>query len=417
MTAVNWISTAFLFSFVVATPVTIYVLHRGGPKPAIIAASVLLLLGNWIRYGGTKTKSYGAVMFGQILTGLAQPFVLSAPTRYSDIWFTNNGRVAATAVMSLANPLGGALGQLIDPFLAETADDIPNMVLYISIIVSLVSWDSKTRLSEAWTANVYKATVASIPSFFIPAAPPTPCSPSSTTHKMDIIPSLKLLFTSPEFYMVLIPFNFYVGLFNSMSSLLNQILYPYGFTEDEAGIAGAVLIVVGLVTAAITSPLIDRSKKFLLAIKLQVPIVAIGYLAFIWAPPTRSLGAVYAILAFLGAASFSLVPVALEYVTEITHPVSPEVTSSICWSGGQLLGGIFIVISDKLQDGENGGSGDQVPWNMQRALWFHAAIALAVVAPPLASGLFGRSDKVRLKRVEADKAYIADETRNSVSIP
>ena len=76
-------------------------------------------------------------MFGQILTGFAQPFVLAAPTRYSDLWFTNRGRVAATAVMSLANPFGGALAQLIDPFWANSASDIPNMVLYISIIVSL----------------------------------------------------------------------------------------------------------------------------------------------------------------------------------------------------------------------------------------------------------------------------------------
>jgi sugar phosphate permease len=75
-------------------------------------------------------------MFGQILIGLAQPFVLSAPTRYSDLWFTNRGRVAATAVMSLANPFGGALAQLIDPIWAGKPGDIPNMVLYIAIIVS-----------------------------------------------------------------------------------------------------------------------------------------------------------------------------------------------------------------------------------------------------------------------------------------
>jgi hypothetical protein len=74
-------------------------------------------------------------MFGQILIGIAQPFVLSAPTRYSDLWFTNRGRVAATALASLANPFGGALAQLIDPFLATNAKDIPNMVLYIAIIV------------------------------------------------------------------------------------------------------------------------------------------------------------------------------------------------------------------------------------------------------------------------------------------
>jgi FLVCR family MFS transporter 7 len=69
----------------------------------------LLLLGNWIRYAGTRSKIFGLVMFGQILTGLAQPFVLAAPTRYSDMWFTEGGRVGSTALASLANPFGGAV--------------------------------------------------------------------------------------------------------------------------------------------------------------------------------------------------------------------------------------------------------------------------------------------------------------------
>lgn len=88
----------------------VYTLHHG-PKQSIISASVLILLGNWIRYAGTRGGGgkYGVVMFGQILTGLAQPFVLAAPTRYSDLWFTESGRVSATAVASLANPLGGAV--------------------------------------------------------------------------------------------------------------------------------------------------------------------------------------------------------------------------------------------------------------------------------------------------------------------
>jgi FLVCR family MFS transporter 7 len=107
---INWLSTGFMFAFVAACPLTIYVLHRG-PKDSIIAASVLLLLGNWVRYAGTRINGgiFGVVMFGQILTGLAQPFVLAAPTRYSDMWFTDRGRVGATAVASLANPFGGAV--------------------------------------------------------------------------------------------------------------------------------------------------------------------------------------------------------------------------------------------------------------------------------------------------------------------
>jgi hypothetical protein len=93
--------------------VTIWTLNRG-PKEAIIWSSVLLLLGNWIRYAGTRASGghFGVVMFGQILTGLSQPFVLAAPTRYSDLWFTESGRISATAVASLANPFGGAVSRL-----------------------------------------------------------------------------------------------------------------------------------------------------------------------------------------------------------------------------------------------------------------------------------------------------------------
>lgn len=50
--------------------------------------------------------------------------------------------MAATAVMSLANPFGGALAQLIDPSWADDGhpEDIPNMILYIAIIVSLTTF-------------------------------------------------------------------------------------------------------------------------------------------------------------------------------------------------------------------------------------------------------------------------------------
>jgi len=114
------------------------VLHLG-PKLSIVTAAALLLVGNWVRYAGCHSSEggrFGVVMFGQILVGLAQPFVLAAPARYSDLWFTSRGRVAATALTSLANPFGAALGQLIVPFWVNEPGDVSRMVLYVSIIVS-----------------------------------------------------------------------------------------------------------------------------------------------------------------------------------------------------------------------------------------------------------------------------------------
>lgn len=375
-----------MFAFLVASPFTLYALHTSGPRLSIITSSILILLGNWIRYGGSRSHSpsFGVTMFGQILIGLAQPFVLSAPTHYSDLWFSPQGRVSATAVASLANPFGGAIGQLISPLFVNTPSDIPNMVLYVAIISS----------------------VATIPSFFLPARPPTPVSPSSTQHNAAIIPQVSTLLRLPTFWLLFFPFAVYVGFFNSLSSLLTQILTPYGYTETQGGLAGAILILVGLVAAAITSPIMDRTKCYLLVIKILVPTLAVSYLVFIWAPPANSIVAPYIICAVLGAASFSLVPVALEWLVEVTWPVGPEVGSVLCWAGGQALGGVFILVSAALQDDRG-----SPPGNLHKALIFQAVVAIAVVPAALSLGFWGAP--IRSKRLEADKGIAGMDSGGS----
>lgn len=222
---------------------------------------------------------------------------------------------------------------------------------------------------------------------------------------MELLKSISHISRSLEFWLVFLPFIVYVGFFNSISSLLNQIMLPYGYSDDQAGIAGAVLIVVGLVSSAITSPILDRTKKFVLTTKICVPVIAISYLVFIWMPQTHDSGGLagpYVVLAILGAASFTLVPVAVEFLVEVTHPVSPEVTSTLAWSGGQLLGGIFIIVSDALRAGADGDP----PSNMKKSLIFSAVVALVVVPLPLCLGLFGRSQQVKLRRVQSDDAAL-----------
>ncbi|KAK5944404.1 hypothetical protein PMZ80_003685 [Knufia obscura] len=390
---INWLSTAFLFAFVVATPLTFWALSKHGPKTSIVISACFLLVGNWIKYAGAKSNTFGVVMFGQLIIGFAQPFVLAAPTTYSDLWFSPAGRTAATALASLSNPFGAALGQLISPFWVSEPSDIRNSVLWVSIIAS----------------------VAALPSFFIPRKPPTPPAPNMETLLAADHPSaksikhdLQVLAKSIEFWLVFIPFAVYVGFFNAFSSLLNQILEPHGFSEDDAGIAGAVLIVVGLVTSAITSPLNDKYKFYLWFIRAAVPMIAVMYLIFIFAPPTSSIPYVYVVCALLGAASFGLVPVVLEFLVEILHPTSPSVSSSLCWSGGQLLGGIFIVIMDALKAGDQGSP----PGNMHRALIFQAVIAMIVMPLPLCLGLFGRKGMVRLKRWENEQTSATERERD-----
>ncbi|KAJ5304983.1 Glycerol kinase [Penicillium atrosanguineum] len=377
-TAINWLSTGYLFAFCVASPFVIWVLNKGGPKPAIIITATLLLVGNWLRYAGTRANGgiFGLAMFGQILIGLAQPFCLCAPTRYSDLWFSDKGRTSATALASLANPLGAAIGQLVDSEWATKPSDIPNMVLYISIISS----------------------VASIPSFFLPAAPPTPPSASSAIPRTPLIPATKQLLGTLEFWLILVPFAVYVGFFNSVSSLVTQILSPYGASETDSGIAGAILIVVGLVTAAIVSPITDKWKHYLGSIRVLVPIVVASYIGLIFAPSSSvGIAPSYVVMALMGASSFALLPIVLEYLVEITYPFSPEIGSTICWTGGQLLGACFILIQDALKASDKANP----PSNMRNALIFAAVVSFVAAPFPLVIGLFGRN--VQRRRLEVDR--------------
>lgn len=177
-------------------------------------------------------------------------------------------------------------------------------------------------------------------------------------------------------------------------------MYPYGYTESEAGIAGALLILVGLVSAAVSAPLIDRYKVYLSYIKLATTLTALSYLIMVWAPPSRTLAYPYVVLSILGAASFGLMPVALEFLAEISYPQGPEVGSTVSWTGGQFLGGIFVIVEDALK----GGANADPPYNMSRALIFQAVMALMVLPLPLWLGFKGV--RTVRKRLEVDKGNI-----------
>lgn len=87
----------------------------------------------------------------------------------------------------------------------------------------------------------------------------------------------------------------------------------------------------------------------------------------------------------------------LEYLVEITYPFSPEIGSTICWTGGQLLGAAFILAQDALKAGRDANP----PENMRDALIFSAVIACVAAPFPISIGLFGRD--VRRRRLDVDR--------------
>lgn len=114
-TTLNSLSIASSLVFLVPAPFVIWALNRHGPKRSIMIACILTVLGNWIVYGATRAQNFPGNVIGTIISSLAAPFIVSAPTRYSRMWFSDRSRTVATAAQGLAYPLGAGFGALTGP--------------------------------------------------------------------------------------------------------------------------------------------------------------------------------------------------------------------------------------------------------------------------------------------------------------
>lgn len=374
-TPVNWLSTVILFSYIVSSPIVTLVLTRYSVKMSMFVCAILTVIGNWMRYAGTYTQTFGLLMFGQILIGFAQPFALSSPTYYTDIWFTSKSRVSANAIASIANPFGGAISQLVGPAMVSEPGELKNFVLLTACV----------------------ATAISLITLVSPSHPPSPPCESATVPKLPLRESLISLLKSPSFVLAFSMFSVYVGLFNAYSTFINQIMEPYGYSSDEAGYTGAILIVAGIISVAITSPILDRTHNYIALFSVALPIMAGCYIALNFtATKNNQLVGPFLVSGVLGAISFSLLPALLEWIQEQTSPVTPALSASLLWNGGQLLGAIFIISMDSLKYPTDVGD---PPENMNRALIFQAIWASLGVIPIIFLQKFARPNF----RVEMDK--------------
>ncbi|PMD46070.1 MFS general substrate transporter, partial [Hyaloscypha variabilis F] len=355
VTDINWLSIIFLFAFGAATPATMIILSRSRPKFAMVTGGLLIIIGSWVRYGAAQLDDnrFVVMLIGQAILGLAQPFALSAPVTYADMWFP---------------PAGWASSR-------------PNLGLKTELIAVLPAFYFNSRMfhqiprDNMNNGNGQASTIA-LPAFFIPAAPPGRMQGSAQSNSLPMLRQLLTLLKSPEFWLMFFPFVLLIATFNSFSSIINQILEPHGFSDIESGIAGAILIGVGLVSAAITSPIIGRRGGQLRFIKIGISLLALSYLSFIWAPTAGTIVASYVCAGFIGAFSFSLLPVGLELIADVTHPIPASFSSAFFWMGGQLLGGVLLICVGFLKAGPNAA----VPNNLD------------------ALGLFGRQEAMAVRR-------------------
>jgi MFS family permease len=316
---IGLLSMSFMIVFIFIFFPSAYAIDTWGFKKAVGIGAILTAVFGLSR--GIFASNFTFVLISQIGIAIGQPFVIGAITKIAARWFPVEERATASGFGTLALYLGPLLAMLITPLL----------VLRIGIARMLLAYGIVSAAAAA---------------FFLLVArehPPTPAGPDERALMLD---GLKSMLRQRDFIFLMIIFFVGLGMFNSISTWIEDIIRPRGFTISQAGVLGGLMLLGGIIGAVIISLVSDRSCRrkpfiFMALIGLIPGLLGMTYLTSYW----LLLLSGFAFGFFLLSAG----PVGFQYGAELTHP-APEGTSNILLLVvGQISGIIFIVGMDALK--------------------------------------------------------------------
>ncbi|CAM0139191.1 hypothetical protein VKS41_002410 [Umbelopsis sp. WA50703] len=294
-------------------------------------------------------------MLGQCIASLGQPFIFNISTKFASVWFSARHRGTANTILTI--PLGAAISQLAIPAICKSTEEFPRVIIVTAVY----------------------STLAAAPFFFLPGLPKDSPSYTASSKRTPFFQGCRALFKSVNFLLLLFMFSINMGLESSIVALLNPIMLPYGYTNEQAGIAGFVRLFSGFLAGAVTGPLIDRTGQHMLILRLFVPALAFTYvMMYIQIIPSAILVVCMACV-LNGFVTLLLLPTMLEIASEITYPVSESLSTSVLWAAAEIASFVMTLVMDLMKS----GSDTTPPNNMKNALLF-AMILACVGALPIA---------------------------------
>jgi len=86
--------------------------------------SVISIFGVWARLIIGVVPHFYVILIATVPIAIGQPFYLNVASKLATVWFSDSERAIATAIGSLALPIGCILGFAIGPILVSKADEI-----------------------------------------------------------------------------------------------------------------------------------------------------------------------------------------------------------------------------------------------------------------------------------------------------
>lgn len=125
--------------------------------------------------------------------------------------------------------------------------------------------------------------------------------------------------------------------------LVDQLIAPFCYSEDDASLFAGILLGFGLLSAGAVGLFLDQSHLYIFVLKTLFSLATASILLYslMLRPDARiGLAVTYAIL---GGTMLPILPAAMEAAVECTHPVPEEYSTGLIMSAGMITGICFIV--------------------------------------------------------------------------
>jgi MFS family permease len=322
---IGFLAMTFMIAFIPLSLPVSWIIDTYGFRVAVSIGAVLMGVFGVLR--GLAGTDYTLVLWSTIGVAVAQPFLLNAWTKVPAQWFSIDERATAVGLVTLSNLVGTGLGMVLTPILIETIP-IPTVQLIFGAIAACSSVLFIILAREK---------------------PPTPPCPAGMETRALMLDGLKHALKISDFWLYLLVSFIGLGLFNGITTWVENIIRPRGFTPTDAGTLGAVMLVGGLLGAVIIPPFSDKQHKrkpfLFLGICLSIPgLIGLTFATSFWLLIVSAF--------FMGFFLVSTNPIGMQYAAEITRP-TPEGTSNglIQLFGQASVVFVYIMEAMKSPDG------------------------------------------------------------------
>jgi len=325
--SIGLLSMSFMIVYIFVSIPASWVIDTYGIRVAVGLGAALTGIFGLLR--GLWASDYNLVLISQIGIAIGQPFILNAITKVAARWFPIRERATASGLGSLAMYLGIVAGLALTPYLTIRSSIGSMLVIYgiVSVIAAVAFFG------------------------LIKEHPPTPPCPPGQEERSLVLDGLKQILRRRDFVLLMLIFFVGLGVFNGVTTWIEDIVRPRGLSITQAGITGGLMVVGGVIGAVIIPSLSDRSRKrvpfIVLALAGAIPgLIGITYATSYWL--------LLASAFVLGFCLLSAGPIGFQYGAEVTYPAPEGTSNGLLLLMGQISGILFIFGMDSFKSPETG---------------------------------------------------------------